>query len=374
MDALIMSCGMGGGHNAAGYAVKEELERRGHCTAMFNPYTLKSNGLARGIDNAYIRIAQKAPKFFGGIYHAAELYERTGVKSPVYALNGLMADRVAGYLASHSCDVIIMPHFFPAQMLMHLRRRGIALPPTILIATDYTCVPLETEAECDAYVIPAADLTEEFTAHGLAADKLHPLGIPVRHAFTETVDRRVARLQLGIPAEGRHILIAGGSIGAGALEKALEVLQDCIAVSQDIHCTALCGTNETLLHRLQSRFSGCEHIRLLPHTDDMPLLMQASDLFLSKPGGLSSTEAAVAGVPLIHMTPIPGCETHNMAYFSQRGMSIAVHDPARELPAAIARLQDEAVCANMRACQRRINPHAASDIADLAEQMAGGNT
>lgn len=85
-----MSCGMGGGHNAAGYALQEELERRGHHVTLFNPYTLKSDRLARGIDNAYIRMAQRAPRLFGGVYLLARAYERLPLRSPVYALNGLM--------------------------------------------------------------------------------------------------------------------------------------------------------------------------------------------------------------------------------------------------------------------------------------------
>ena len=350
--------------------MREELERRGHRVTMFNPYTLRSERLARSIDNAYIRVAQRVPRLFGGIYRAAELYERTGVKSPVYALNGLMADRMAAYLAANPCDVIVMPHFFPAQMLMHLRRRGVPVPPTLLIATDYTCVPLEAEAECDAYVIPAADLQEEFIAHGLPADRLHPLGIPVRRAFQRPADRARAREQLGLPPQGRHILLAGGSIGAGALEKALAVIEACCGDDPALRCTALCGNNAALLRRLQARYGHDERLRLLSSTDQMPAYLHASDLFISKPGGLSSTEAAVAGVPLIHMTPIPGCETRNMDYFSQRGMSIAVRNVAQELPAALARLEDAQACARMRSCQQHISPHAASDAADLAESLA----
>lgn len=281
---------------------------------------------------------------------------------------------MADYLAAHPCDVILMPHFFPAQMLMHLRRRGVAVPPTILIATDYTCVPLEAEVECDAYVIPAADLAEEFIARGLPADRLHPLGIPVRRAFSQTADKALLRRELGLAPDGRHILVAGGSIGAGALEDAIGTIAVCLEGQRDVQCTVLCGSNEALLRRLQERYAGSARMRILASTDRMPDYLRASDLFISKPGGLSSTEAAVAGVPLIHMTPIPGCETANMAYFSQRGMSAAVQDVARELPAALALLTDEAARARMTERQGAINARAAADVCDLAETMAGRAT
>lgn len=74
MEALILSCGTGGGHNAAGRAMLEALERRGHRAAMFNPYTLKSETAALRIDNAYIRVAQRAPRAFGAIYGLGNLW------------------------------------------------------------------------------------------------------------------------------------------------------------------------------------------------------------------------------------------------------------------------------------------------------------
>ena len=65
MDALILSVGTGGGHNAAGYAVKEELLRRGHNVEMMNPYDLKSSKTSKIIDNTYIKLVQTVPKAFG---------------------------------------------------------------------------------------------------------------------------------------------------------------------------------------------------------------------------------------------------------------------------------------------------------------------
>lgn len=79
MDALILSCSMGGGHDAAGHAVMEELKYRGHHAVMMNPYNLKSETLAERINNAYIDIAQKVPRAFGAIYKAGTALQKTSV-------------------------------------------------------------------------------------------------------------------------------------------------------------------------------------------------------------------------------------------------------------------------------------------------------
>ena len=74
MDALILTCGTGGGHNSAAKAVKEEMERRGHHVHLMNPYMLRSMALTRAIDGLYIFIAKRMPRFFGVIYNVGEAY------------------------------------------------------------------------------------------------------------------------------------------------------------------------------------------------------------------------------------------------------------------------------------------------------------
>ncbi len=98
--------------------------------------------------------------------------------------------------------------------------------------------------------------------------------------------------------------------------------------------------------------------------------MTACDLFITKPGGLSSTEAAVAGVPLIHISPIPGCEQCNARYFADHGMSIYVEKPQEELLPVLRELEERRVLNEITAAQRdRINPFAAGDLCDFLEQI-----
>ena len=109
---------------------------------------------------------------------------------------------------------------------------------------------------------------------------------------------------------------------------------------------------------------------ILNHTDQMALYLKACDVFITKPGGLSSTEAAVVGIPMIHLTPIPGCETKNMRFFSKNGMSIAVSSLKKDLLKALDHLDDIENCENMKKRQRQvIHASAACDICDLAEEI-----
>lgn len=367
MDALIMSCGTGGGHNSAAAAVKEELERRGFRVMLFDPYELVSKRLSRSIDQTYIGMVQRSPRAFGAMYRLGDMYRRLPWRSPIYQANARMAGVLQRYLKTHHTDVIVMTHLYPGEIVTQMRRRGMALPPTVFVTTDYTCTPFVEEVECDRYILPGEELRAEFVRRGLPNDRLLPYGIPVRRVFAEQIGRAEARAQLGLRPDGRYCLIFGGSMGAGQIPQILRLLKK--HYGDTLHPIVICGNNQRLHDRLTERFGGFATI--LRFTDRVADYLRACDLVLSKPGGLSSTEAAVVGTALIHITPIPGCETINQRFFAKRGMSLPVNEPRRELLAACDRLLDEKNRAVMIDRQHRhIDPHAAEKIGALIEQLA----
>lgn len=365
MEALILSCGTGGGHNAAGAAIMEELQRRGHQVQMCNPYTLRSTRLSQRIDHTYIGLVQRAPWAFGFVYCIGNLYRRLPFRSPVYFANRAMGDTLAEYFAAHHVDLVIMPHLFPAEILTNMKAHGHAVPKMMFVATDYVCTPFTEETDCDAYVIPSAALACDFVRRGIPQDKLHPLGIPSKAQFHTSLPRSGAKRQLGLDEKRKYILVIGGSMGAGSLVQIARRLLS--APPENAGIIVICGSNQKLYRRLQKKFGA--QLILVQQTDQMAAYMKACDWVLSKPGGLSSTEAAVAQTALLHITPIPGCETRNMRYFAENGLSIPIRHRRQLLPALQALSTPEAQTRMKKRQREVINAHAAADICDLAEQM-----
>ncbi len=382
MDALILSCGTGGGHNSAGRAIQAELTARGHRAVMLNPYTLHSEGLAGRIDSLYVRTAQRVPRVFGAIYGAGELYRKLHFRSPVYYANGGMISAMQEYLEENHFDIVIMPHLFPAEILTNMKRRGVKLPRTMFIATDYCCIPFTEETDCDAYVIPAADLREEYAARGISVERLYPLGIPVDRSFEEV--RREACFGRAEERQQKYVLISGGSMGAGRIEELVRLLlargsragksrteageAEGEGAAAPIRVIVVCGSNRELYDRLKRRYG--RQVVVVGHTDCMADYLRACDLYVTKPGGLSSTEAAVCGVPLVHMPPIPGCETFNTAYFRDRNMSMPCEVTEKGVEGIFALLEDQEACRAMTACQRSaVGRGAAARICALAERL-----
>ena len=365
MDALILSCGTGGGHNSAAAAIREELIRRGHHVEVADPYTLTQNHVDRFVNQGYIKLVQKIPAAFGFIYFLGNVVRRLPTHSPVYYLNKKMIPPILDLLKNRRFDVIIMSHIFPEQILTAMKEQGIEIPKTVLIATDYTCIPFTEEVDCDCCIIPAQDLKPEFTRYGIPEERLHPLGIPVRRSFEDAPSRAEALQNLGLDPQKRYCMVSGGSMGAGKLVKVISILSRHFQ-GTPVELIVICGSNRKLYDKLNKTYQ--KNIHLVLSTTQMADYMKACDLVVSKPGGLSSTEAAVSGSPLIHISPIPGCESRNMKYFSSHGMSIAVYSLKKELIPAVEQLLDPQQAEQLRRRQQStVCLHSADRICSLIE-------
>lgn len=368
MRVLILSCKTGGGHNAAGEAVREAFERRGDEAVFLEYLALSGSRVNDVVGNVYIWIAKNTPRLFGAIYRlgmwVGKRLHRLGVKSPVYYANALAAASLAQYLKSRPFDAILMPHLYPAETLTYIRRHlskyGVRLPKTFAIGTDYTCIPFWEETQLDYYFIPHRDLRAEYIRRGVPADKLIASGIPVSLRYREEQDLTPVRAELKIEPGRECILVMGGSMGFGSVRRLVEVLQ---RRAGKYHVIVVCGTNRKLEKTLKARYVFAANITVLGYTKHIPELMQMSALIYTKAGGLTATEAAAARRPLVFIDSIPGCEDCNRAFFLVRGMGAFGRDAAEQAENGIRLLKSKSRCKAMTAAQEKhIDPLAAAEI------------
>ncbi len=368
MKALILSCNTGGGHNAAGKALLEELNRRAIPAAMEDALRFGRRRTSQIVSQGYVNIASHTPRIFGGLYRAGDFISSDKWKSPVYFANTRYAAALHDYIVSQGFDTVFCPHLFPAEALTYARKKYGAPYRLYAVATDYTCIPFMEETEPDCFFIPHADLTAEFVQKGIPQDRLKPLGIPVSQRFADHMTKDEARAELGVDKAARVCLMMTGSMGFGDIFPLPERI---CAAGADVQVIVLVGSNRELKDRLEEKFGGSGRVRAVSFTDQVPLYMAACDVMLTKPGGLTSTEAAVFSVPLIHTDPIPGCETRNAAFFQGHGMSRRALGGQEIVSAATELLFSDSAREAMRAAQRRtINPYAARDIVDCALERA----
>lgn len=370
MKVLILSCNTGEGHNAAGRALRECLEKRGYPVVMYDYMQAAGRRTGKLVSGAYIGMAKHAPGLFYLLYKTAEHISSKDRKSPVYYANTLMGRHLQQYLDENDFDIIVMPHLFPAETVTYLKNRGQLTQKTLAVSTDYTCVPFWEETDCDGYVVPHEDLIAEYTYRGIDADKLFALGIPVSEAFAVHNNGSAARQRLSLPVDKTVYLIMCGSMGFGRVQLfTYELYKKC---KDGEHIVVICGNNTKLRFSLEKIYKNSPNVHIIGYTDQVSEYMEACDVIYSKPGGLTSTEAVVKNRPLVHTAPIPGCETKNMEFFASHGMSVTSK-----------RMYDQVDDGQILACNKLVRDHmllsqrehakptAASDIVDLMLKFCG---
>lgn len=355
LNILILSCGTGGGHNAAGMAMKEYLESQGHYVDFPDYLSFAGERVSKAVSRIYVKTVQKAPKVFGAVYKIGDAVSHHVKKSIVYYANSGMDEYLRKCLEKTEYHAILVPHLFPAETLTSMKRKGIKLPLTVAIATDYTSIPFWGETDCDYYVVPSEEVGEEFIQAGIPEHKLLPYGIPTSLAYSQRIgsDEAVKRIFGGKTFEresGKIYLVAGGSMGAGNISQLVKELEKRGGTHDFI--LVVCGSNKKLEEKLKQEFEAEQNIMIYGWINEMPVFMQAADVLFTKPGGLTSTEAATAGCPMVHINPIPGCETANMNYFIRRGYSISAKGAEQQAEAGIRLAYDQKLREQMKARQQ----------------------
>lgn len=361
MKVLILSCNTGGGHNAAARAVAEAVRAHGDFAEILDYLCLAGNGVSRLVGDGYVEVVKKAPKAFGIAYHLGMAVSRCMRKSPVYYANARMAGYLSEYLKEHQVDAIVMPHLYPAETLTYMKRKGMHLPLTVAVMTDYTCIPFWEETDCDYYIVPHKKLCTQIVKRGIPKEKLKVFGIPVSPKCKEERTKEQARFELQMEQEKKYILIAAGSMGTKALFRMAELLV--YMQNDEERLILICGNNQSLYKKLCRKYENRKTVRIVGYTDQMPLYLKACDVIFTKPGGLTSTEAAVCGIPIVHIKPIPGCETENRKFFRKLGMSISGKTVLGQAVNGIRLLNDQTKAQNMILAQKReINPDASEEL------------
>lgn len=369
MRCVILTCNTGGGHNAAAKALQEAFAARGHQAEVLDYLALAGQHVSRTVGDSYIEMVKLSPRTFGAVYQLGMAVSTHTRRSPVYYANARMARYLREYFQENPVDCILMTHLFAAETLSWMKRHGDRLPLTIAVGTDYTCVPFWEETDCDCNILPHPDLAAEYCRRGFNPQTLYPLGIPVSPRFSAAYSRTQARRELGLSADRQVYLVVGGSMGAGHLGR---LTRELIRLTgEEAEILVVCGSNKNKQRNLLRDYGGVPRVTILGRTDAMRAMMAAGDILFTKPGGLTSTEAAVAGIPLVHIDPIPGCETANRAFFTARGISVTGPTPQEQARAGVALLHSPEKLEAMRRAQAEQIPHfAAEAICRLAEEKA----
>lgn len=340
---LIMSASTGGGHNRAARAIKEELESRTidnmsiECEIV-DSLKLVNNTMDKVISRGYEKSALYTPKAYGSVYRFSETTIASKNEFKTNPLTSLMARKFKHLLNESTPDLIIGTHPFPMIALSTLKKNNnvhslsrsesfykstkVDIPPMISVLTDYTTHSTWIQNEIDYYIVGHEYVKELLVYEGVDSEKVKAYGIPVEKSFLSHRDRETVLTELGLSPEKLTVLLMGGSFGAGNIK---ETLEDLIAIDRDFQILVITGRNEHLKDKLSKMLDSTIHnknICLLGYTNKMNDILASIDVLISKPGGLTTTEALLNDVPMIVPYFIPGQEEENLDFLTNCGAAL----------------------------------------------------
>jgi processive 1,2-diacylglycerol beta-glucosyltransferase len=257
-------------------------------------------------------------------------------------------------------DAVICPHYLPLEILGGIkakRRRGPA-PLVVCVVTDFEAHALWMEPCVGLYCVATEETKARLIARGAPSEHVVVTGIPIAAKFAARPPvaalQRHYRLRQGITT----LLVLGGGFGLGPVE---EILSELDKVEKPVQTLVVCGRNEKLRKKLAAQ-PRRQPTHLLGFADNMHELMAASDLILTKPGGLTTSESLALGKPLIILNPIPGQEAANSDFLLERGAAIKINR-VEDLPFRLGQLIGAQKLGDMaRAAKHLGRPNAAQDI------------
>ncbi len=347
---LIMSASTGGGHNRAARAIKEELIKKTidgeniECK-IIDSLKLVNTTMDKIISRGYEKSAIYTPYAYGKVYRFSESGIASKNEFKDNMITNFMAKKFRKLLLDEQPDVIIGTHPFPMIALSTLKKQCTdssshtlfhtsfndnfikhfnteSFPTLISVLTDYTTHSTWIQNELDYYVVGHEYVKELLISEGVDGNKIKPLGIPVEKSFLQNRDRETVLSELGFDKDKLTVLLMGGSFGAGNIK---ETLTEMLSINRDFQILVITGRNESLKEKLEKNLESHhidKNVKVLGFTNKMNDILASIDVLVTKPGGLTTTEALLKDVPMIVPYYIPGQEEENLDFLCNCGSAL----------------------------------------------------
>lgn len=366
---LIASASAGTGHLHAAEALGQALLEWDPDTHIrhVDVLQLAPTWLRRAYGDGFEFMAARAPRLW------KELYFRTDGEVDT-ARWGAAAYRLLFHpfqqmLDGEAWDLVLCTHFLPCQLAAG--RPG--APPFALVLTDFALHRFWVQQRVSRFFVATNALAGELRrrVHGARIDAT---GIPIDPRFLDSLPRAAARKELGLDIDRPVALVMGGGMGIGVVESTRAAAA---ADVPDLQILAVTGKSEHARQALAPLAAADPRVRVFGRVDRVQRFMAAADVVVTKPGGLTTSEALALGRPLVLSRAIPGHEEGNALTLAGLGAALNAPSPTNIREALEQLFGDPDLLSRTAESARRIGrPHAAQTIAGSVQreyllQLAG---
>jgi processive 1,2-diacylglycerol beta-glucosyltransferase len=374
---LVLSASAGAGHVRAAQAVELALRERvpGAVVKNVDVLGLTTAAFRQLYGRAYLDFVNKAPHVLGYFY---DYLDRPAQPRPGkartdrlrLAVQKLNMRKFLRFLQAEPWDLAINTHFLPTEIIAALRRDGDLDLPQVTVTTDFETHRLWVHNPCERYFTATDEGALYLQTWGVPADATRVTGIPVHPFFSRPKDRAECLRRQGLVGDRPVVLQVAGGFGVGPVARIFEQL---LKVQRPLEVVVVTGRNEKAREQLAAvRTPGRHRIKVLGFTDQMDELMAAADLIVSKPGGLTTSEALARGLAMVVVNPIPGQESRNSDYLLENGAAMKVNNLATLAHKVAGALDPPERLARLKENARRLGqPRAAFAVVEESLKLIG---
>lgn len=325
MRILITTVTAGAGHLQAAAAIKEawSIISSGDHVTQVDVLDHVPKLYRKVYVDGYVKLIEKAPELWGYLFKKTDNHQ---MLARVGKWRGEIARHTyrsfAKLLREHRPDVVISTHFMPVEILAGIQCRHPEFKPFhCCVVTDFEAHALWLEHRVDLYCVAADQTRKSLIARGMEPDRVITTGIPIAQRFSQPIDGAAVRRRHGWRDDLPILLVLGGGFGMGPVAEVLGALDQ---VEREFQTVVVAGRNAELRERLGAA-DRVHPTDVLGFVTNMHELMSVASLIISKPGGLTTSEALSLGKPLFILNPIPGQEAANSDYLLERGAAVKVN-------------------------------------------------
>ncbi len=307
---LILSVSIGSGHDQAAGAIAGALRAiEPNLEIEIMDYVQTNAKVGKPVKAVYLTALKTAPAVYSFLYRESQ--RRVYRRAAFWFMDKSARSSARRLIKSNEPSLVVCTHPFPVPALTTLREKIGGQFKVAVVVTDFTCHTLWFDPRADYYFVAHEGLRQLLLELGAMPDQVIVTGIPIRSPALSPVTRATGELP--------HLLIMAGGLGLGPIADVVSLL---LRLERGIHLTVVAGRNVELKQELEGISVPSRHeMTVYGYTPDIPRLMAEADLLVTKPGGLSCSEALAASLPMVLFHPVPGQEEDNAAFLTNAGVA-----------------------------------------------------
>ena len=370
---LFLFSDTGGGHRSAFQAIRDAMEMRFGDAVSFDAVDVlrECKWPLNRWPELYPSVINTSESLWALMYHSFDGKHRTRLaRHLIYRNNRSNLRRI---VAEHPADVVVCTHSVIANPTFRAFLTLAERPPFLTVVTDLVTTPsFWYDPRVDHCFVPTETAYRRGLRLGMSPDQMQITGLPVNPHFVNSMTSKdEARAELGFDPELPAVLLIAGSEGMSTIFKLINLLD---AQRLNAQLVVVCGKNAALKNRLAARsWNNIHHIyAYVTNYHEMPRIMAASDIIVTKAGPSTISEAAIAGLPMILSDRIPGQETGNVRLVIENDAGVYLPKPERAAELVVEWLDEGPERLRQRAenARRIAKPDAVWEIADAVWDWA----